>query len=68
MSDPESKRPSAAEPLDETFEAALKETVQKVVREHRLSGNQILRLSSELQRLGVHRLIEERLNQDRRSG
>ena len=47
-------------PADAEFDAALKQIVAEVVRERRLTGNQILRLSAELQRLGIHRLIEER--------
>lgn len=51
--------------VDEDYEAALKEILNQVMRERRLTGNQILRLSAELQRLGIHRLIEDRTHDAR---
>ncbi len=57
MSPSDSPQPAG---VDTDFDAALREIVNQVVRERRLTGNQILRLSAELQRLGIHRLIEER--------
>ncbi len=50
-----------AEPLDAELEAALKKTLQVIYKEHPLQANQILVLAAELQRLGVHRLVEEHL-------
>lgn len=46
---------------DPQFEAALKRVLEIVFREHPLEANQILVLASELQRLGVHRLVEEHI-------
>lgn len=58
--------PRDTEPaVDEDYEAALKEILNQVMRERRLTGNQILRLSAELQRLGIHRLIEDRTHDAR---
>ena len=56
--------PSADSPVggfDPELEAALKRVLQVIYKEHPLSPNQILVLSSELQRIGVHRLVEEHL-------
>lgn len=47
---------------DPSLEAALKATLQLVIREHALTANQILILASELQRVGVHQLVEEHLD------
>ncbi len=63
MPEPPADNNSAPDP---EFDAALKQIVSEVVRERRLTGNQILRLSAELQRLGIHRLIEERSQASRR--
>ena len=46
---------------DPEFEAALKGVLQVIYKDHPLRANQILVLSSELQRIGVHRLVEEHL-------
>ena len=46
---------------DPQLEAALKEVLQVVYKQHPLKANQILVLASELQRVGVHRLVEEHL-------
>jgi hypothetical protein len=43
------------------LEAALKKVLQVVHKEHPLQANQLLVLAAELQRLGVHRLVEEHL-------
>lgn len=51
--------------FDPELDAALKKVLQVIYKEHPLSPNQILVLSSELQRLGVHRLVEERLRKYR---
>ncbi len=50
-----------AEPLDPELDAALKKVLQVLYKEHPLKANQILVLAAELQRLGVHRLVEEHL-------
>ena len=51
---------------DPVLEAALKSVLDVLYKEHPLSANQILVLSSELQRIGVHRLVEEHLEKFRR--
>jgi hypothetical protein len=51
---------------DPELEAALKRVLQVIFREHPLGANQILQLSAELQKLGVHRLVEEHLQKFRR--
>ena len=48
-------------PHDPELEAALKAVLDVVYRSHPLKANQILVLSSELQRIGVHKLVEEHL-------
>ena len=48
--------------LDPEVGAALEKVLQVVYREHPLSPNQILVLASELQRLGVHRLVEDHIS------
>jgi len=53
--------------FDPELDAALKKVLQVVYRDHKLSPNQILVLASELQRVGVHRLVEEHLKRFRRS-
>ena len=47
-----------------SLDAALKKVLQVIYKDHPLSPNQILVLSSELQRLGVHQLVEEQQNYD----
>lgn len=47
--------------FDPELDAALKKVLKVVYKEHPLQPNQILVLASELQRLGVHRLVEEHL-------
>lgn len=47
--------------FDPELDAALKRVLQIIYKEHPLQPNQILILASELQRLGVHRLVEEHL-------
>ena len=51
--------------FDPELDAALKKVLQVIYREHPLSPNQILVLSSELQRIGVHRLVEGHLDKYR---
>jgi hypothetical protein len=46
---------------DPGLEAALKEVLLVIYKSHPLKANQILVLSSELQRIGVHKLVEEHL-------
>jgi hypothetical protein len=53
-------------PSDPELEAALKSVLDVLYKEHPLTANQILVLSSELQRIGVHRLVEEHLDKFRR--
>ncbi len=61
-----SSEPSEPQPgFDPELDAALKKVLQVVYREHPLSPNQILVLASELQRLGVHRLVEEHIRKFR---
>ena len=47
--------------FDPELDAALKKVLQVIYKDHPLSPNQIMVLSSELQRLGVHRLVEEHI-------
>lgn len=64
-----SGRLSSPAPSDDPeLEAALKEVLQVVFKNHPLKANQILTLSSELQRLGVHRLVEEHLEKFEKRG
>ncbi len=51
--------------FDPELDAALKKVLQVIYKEHPLSPNQILVLSSELQRIGVHRLVEGHLDKFR---
>ncbi len=46
---------------DPELEAALKAVLQVIYKDHPLQGNQILTLAAHLQRIGVHRLVEEHL-------
>ena len=46
---------------DPELEAALKAVLRVIYKDHPLQGNQILTLASQLQRIGVHRLVEEHL-------
>ena len=52
--------------FDPELDAVLKKVLQIIFKEHPLSPNQILMLSSELQRLGVHRLVQEHLRKYQR--
>jgi len=52
--------------FDPELDAALKRVLAVIYREHPLSPNQILVLASELQRLGVHRLVEEHIRKFRK--
>ena len=51
--------------FDPELDAALKKVLKVIYKDHPLTPNQILILSSELQRLGVHRLVEEHLRKHR---
>ena len=53
--------PEPSSGFDPELDQALKKVLQIIYKEHPLSPNQILVLSSELQRLGVHRLVQEHL-------
>ena len=48
--------------FDPELDAALKHVLQVIFKEHPLQANQILVLAAELQRLGVHRLVEEHIS------
>ena len=47
--------------FDPELDAALKKVLAVIYKDHPLSPNQILVLASELQRLGVHQLVEEHI-------
>jgi hypothetical protein len=51
---------------DPALEAALKEVLLVIYKTQPLKANQILVLSSELQRIGVHKLVEEHLERFRK--
>jgi hypothetical protein len=61
----EQREPDSSPGFDPELDAALKKVLQVIYREHPLSPNQILVLSSELQRIGVHRLVEGHLDKYR---
>ena len=52
--------------FDPELDAALKRVLEVIYKEHPLGPNQILTLAAEIQRLGVHRLVEEHLRKFRR--
>ena len=51
---------------DPQLENALKSVLEVIYKDHPLKANQILVLSAELQRIGVHRLVEEHLEKFKR--
>lgn len=53
--------PESLSGFDPELDKVLKKVLQIIYKDHPLSPNQILVLSSELQRLGVHRLVQEHL-------
>ena len=53
--------PEPGSGFDPELDKVLKKVLQIIYKDHPLSPNQILVLSSELQRLGVHRLVQEHL-------
>ena len=57
----EQREPDSTPGFDPELDAALKKVLRVIYKEHPLSPNQILVLSSELQRIGVHRLVEGHL-------
>lgn len=61
----EQREPDSTPGFDPELDAALKKVLQVIYKEHPLSPNQILVLSSELQRIGVHRLVEGHLDKYR---
>jgi hypothetical protein len=61
-----SSGPNETAGADPQLEAALKRVLDVLYKEHPLTANQILVLSSELQRIGIHRLVEEHLEKFRR--
>lgn len=68
MADSDRAPGGSEEAADPELEAALKRVLRVVYREHPLNANQILHLAAELQRVGVHRLVEEHLERfERRS-
>ena len=52
--------------IDPELDAALKRVLDVIYKEHPLQPNQILTLAAEIQKLGVHRLVEEHLSKFRR--
>ncbi len=64
---PVAEPPAPPQPgADPDLEQALKKVLAIIYKEHPLNSNQILNLAAELQRLGVHRLVEEHLSKYRR--
>jgi hypothetical protein len=45
---------------DEVFADVVRQVVTLVTREQPLTGNQLFDLATQLQRLAIHRIIEER--------
>ncbi len=64
MPEPASIEPQGAP--DPELDAAMKKVLQVLFKDHPLNANQILTLAAELQKLGVHRLVEEHLQKYRR--
>ena len=62
---PVADEPDPAVGVDTELEAALKKVLAVIYKDHPLTANQILTLASELQRIGVHRLVEEHLTKYR---
>lgn len=58
--------PGGGTSSDPELEEALKAVLDVVYKDHPLTANQILVLSAELQRIGVHRLVEEHLERFKR--
>jgi hypothetical protein len=54
--------PDNASPPDPELDAALKAVLRVIYKDHPLQANQILVLAAELQRLGMHRLVEEHIS------
>ena len=52
--------------FDPELDSALRRVLEVIYKEHPLEPNQILTLASEIQKLGVHRLVEEHLRKFRR--
>ena len=52
--------------FDAELDAALKLVLDVIYKQHPLEPNQILTLAAELQKLGVHRLVEEHIRKFRR--
>lgn len=66
MSGPEPLDPESAAGFDPELDRALKRVLQVIYREHPLGPNQILTLAAEIQKQGVHRLVEEHLRKFQR--
>ena len=62
--EPAAKDPAPGQ-ADPELDAALKKVLAVVFKDHPLTANQMLVLASELQRIGVHRLVEEHLTKYR---
>jgi hypothetical protein len=63
------ERAEGIQALDPELDAALRKVLQIVHRDHPLTANQLLVLAAELERLGLHRLVEEHLGRrDLRAG
>jgi hypothetical protein len=54
--------PDPSPALDPELDAALKAVLQIIYKDHPLQANQILVLAAELQRIGMHRLVEEHIS------
>ena len=59
---------NSAAGADPELEVALKKVLKVIFRDHPLNANQIMTLSAELQRVGVHRLVEEHIQKFRQRG
>ncbi len=64
--EPQSAVNESAPGFDAELDAALKRVLDVIYKEHPLEPNQILTLAAEIQKLGVHRLVEEHLRKFRR--
>ncbi|MDX1643850.1 MAG: hypothetical protein R3244_05770 [Thermoanaerobaculia bacterium] len=63
---PEELEGESSPGFDPELDKALKRVLHVIYREHPLGPNQILNLAAEIQKQGVHRLVEEHLRKFRR--
>ena len=63
---PQPATDESAPGFDAELDAALKRVLDVIFKEHPLEPNQILTLAAEIQKLGVHRLVEAHLQKFRR--